>query len=77
MAEVAVGQPLNGVRNVAGPEVFPLDELGRITLAAKDDPRTVVTDGAAGMFGAVPGDVLIAPRDAVLATTTYRDWLAR
>ncbi|WBB75856.1 NAD(P)H-binding protein [Micromonospora sp. WMMD1128] len=77
VAEVAVGQPLNGVRNVAGPEVFPLDELGRITLAAKGDPRTVVTDGAAGMFGAVPGDVLIAPRDAVLATTTYRDWLAR
>jgi hypothetical protein len=27
--------------------------------------------------GPVPGDVLIAPKDAVLAKTTYRDWLTR
>jgi hypothetical protein len=29
------------------------------------------------MFGAVPGDVLIAPEGAVLAATTFREWLAR
>jgi hypothetical protein len=37
----------------------------------------VVVDPAAGMFGAVPGDVLIAPEGAVLAKTRYRDWLTR
>src|SRR5262249_46432944 len=39
VAEVAVGAPLEGMRNVAGPDVFPLDELGRVTLAAQQDDR--------------------------------------
>jgi len=77
VAEAASGVPLQGTRNVAGPEVFTLDELGRITLAAKGDQRTVVVDDEAGMFAAVPGDVLIAKGDAVIAKTTYREWLAR
>jgi uncharacterized protein YbjT (DUF2867 family) len=77
VAEVAVGAPLNGTRNVAGPEVFALDELGRITLAAHGDQRKVVTDSSAGMFAAAPGDALIAGQDAVIAKTSYREWLAR
>ena len=77
VADVSGGAPLRGTRNVAGPEVFTLDELGRITLAARGDHRTVVTDPGAGMFAAVPGDALLAPDDAVIAKTTYREWLAR
>ena len=76
VAEVSMGAPLQGVRNVAGPDVFALDELGRITLAARGDQRTVSTDNGAGMFAAVPGDVLIAADDAVIAPTSYREWLA-
>ncbi|MBI0297416.1 NAD(P)H-binding protein [Streptomyces sp. PRKS01-29] len=75
VAEVAAGTPLGGMRNVAGPEVFALDELGRITLAKKGDPRTVVTDPAAGMFAVVRGDVL-TDTDARLAPTRYTDWLS-
>jgi uncharacterized protein YbjT (DUF2867 family) len=77
VAGVSVGTPLRGARDVAGPEVFPLDELGRITLAAHGDPRTVVTDDTAGTFAAVPRDALIAKGDAVIASSTYREWLAR
>lgn len=77
VADVAAGAPLGGTRNVAGPEVFTLDELGRITLEAKGDKRAVVVDDTAGMFAAVKGDALIAGDDAVLSTTTYREWLAR
>ncbi|GAA3951608.1 SDR family oxidoreductase [Actinoplanes auranticolor] len=77
VSDVAVGAPLLGTRNVAGPEVFPLDELGRITLAAHGDPRTVITDDSAGMFAAAPGDALIAGDDAVIAKTSYREWLSR
>ena len=77
VADVAVGAPLQGTRNVAGPEVFTLDELGRITLAARGDRRTVVTDDSAGMFAAASGDALIAKDDAVIAKTAYREWLAR
>ncbi|MGW0178679.1 SDR family oxidoreductase [Nocardia sp. NPDC003345] len=72
---VATGTPLQGIREVAGPDVFPLDDLGRITLAAQRDDRIVVTDETAGMFGAVQGDVLIAGPDARTAPTHYRDWL--
>jgi uncharacterized protein YbjT (DUF2867 family) len=77
VADVSAGAPLQGTRSVAGPEVFPLDELGKITLAAHEDHRTVVTDDSAGMFAAAAGDALIAKDGAVIAKTTYREWLAR
>lgn len=76
VTEVAVGAPLNGVLNVGGPDVYPLDDLGRITLTAKGDQRSVVTDDSAGMFAAVAGDVLTTPDGAHIAATRYVDWLA-
>lgn len=69
------GQPLNGTLDVAGPDVYRLDELGRLTLAARKDARTVVTDDKAGMFAAVDADVLVAGPDARVAATRYEDWL--
>lgn len=75
VAEVAVGTPIQGIRNIAGPDVFTLDELGRFTLQATGDHRHVVTDETAGLFAAVKGDVLTAPADAHLAATHYGDWL--
>ncbi|MGW6408404.1 SDR family oxidoreductase [Streptomyces vinaceus] len=75
LAEVATGAPLNGTVDVAGPDVFALDELGRLTLAARQDPRTVVTDEQAGMFAVVEGDVLAGGPGARLAATSYQDWL--
>ena len=77
VADASAGKPLQGTRNVAGPEVFRLDELGAISLVAHGDHRTVVTDNSAGIFAAASGDALIAKDDAVIATTTYREWLAR
>ena len=75
VVEVASGAPLNGIRYVAGPDVFRLDELGRLTLAAHHDGRTVITDDRAGMFAAVTGDVLTPGPEARLAPTHYEDWL--
>jgi uncharacterized protein YbjT (DUF2867 family) len=77
VADVSLGAPLQGTRNIAGPEVFALDELGRITFAARGDHRAVVTDDNAGMFAVASGDVLIAKEGAVIAKTAYREWLAR
>lgn len=77
VAQTAAGAPLRGTRNIAGPEVFTLDELGRITLEATGDKRHVVTDETAGLFAAVKGDVLTAPEGAHLASTHFRDWLRR
>jgi len=75
VVEVATGAPLNGIRNVAGPDVFALDELGRITLAARHDGRTIITDDQAGTFAGVTSDVLTAGPEADLAPTHYQDWL--
>src|SRR5215468_9765900 len=47
IVDVSTGAPLQGIRNIAGPDVFRLDELGRVTLAAHHDDRTVITDDQA------------------------------
>jgi uncharacterized protein YbjT (DUF2867 family) len=77
VADVSVSAPLQGTREIAGPEVFALDKLGEITLAARGDHRAVVTDNSAGLFAAVASDALIAKDGAIIAATRYRDWLAR
>jgi uncharacterized protein YbjT (DUF2867 family) len=77
VADVSVGSPLRGTRDIAGPDVFAFDELGRITLAARGDHRAVVTDNSAGMLAAASGNALIARDGAVIAKATYREWLAR
>jgi uncharacterized protein YbjT (DUF2867 family) len=77
VADVSVGTPLQGTRSFAGPEVFPLDELGKLTLAAHGDQRTVVTDNTSGMFAEASGDALIAKEDTEITKTTYGEWLAR
>ncbi|QCX74426.1 NmrA-like family protein [Streptomyces sp. YIM 121038] len=76
VADAAQGAPSNGVRDVAGPEVHRLDRLGEITLAAKPDGRSVVTDEGAGLFAGFP-DVLTGDGTAHTAATRYEDWLAR
>jgi uncharacterized protein YbjT (DUF2867 family) len=75
VADVAAGSPLGGTLDLAGPDVYPLDELGRITLASKGDERSVTVDDTAGMFAAVHGDVLIGKNGARIAPTHYTDWL--
>jgi uncharacterized protein YbjT (DUF2867 family) len=75
VVDVATHAPLNGIRNVAGPDVFHLDDLGRVTLAAHHDGRTVITDDQAGVFAPVHGAVLTAGPEARLAPTHYQEWL--
>ncbi|MDZ5442303.1 NAD(P)H-binding protein [Micromonospora sp. 4G57] len=78
VAEVAVGAPKNDVVEVAGPEQFRLDELGRSVLGARHDPRSVVTDPAARYFGATLGERSLVPADgARVAGTRLDDWRAQ
>lgn len=78
VARTAVGAPVNGVVEVAGPEAFRLDEMVREGLAAKGDPRTVVTDPGARYWGATLRESTLLPGpDAHLAGTRFADWLAR
>src|SRR4029079_19710357 len=51
VAEVALGQPVNGMIEIAGPDQIRQDELIRQYLSATGDARKVVTDAKAGYFG--------------------------
>src|SRR5689334_1511035 len=44
VARIAAGAPLNGTIEVAGPQRFRFDELIRLGLGARNDPRKVVVD---------------------------------
>jgi uncharacterized protein YbjT (DUF2867 family) len=78
VGRVAVGEPLNGIREIGGPEQFRLDELVRTGLAAKGDPREVVTDEQARYSGVLLGErTLIPGPDAQLGEITFDKWLAQ
>lgn len=78
VGRVATGEPLNGIREIGGPERFRLDELVRKGLAAKGDPREVVADEQARYSGARIGDRTLLPGpDAQLGEITFDGWLAR
>ncbi|WP_328311249.1 hypothetical protein OG432_13895 [Streptomyces sp. NBC_00442] len=61
---------------MVGPEVIALDDIGRLTLAARGDYRTVTTDATAGPFALAPADALTGRDDALICRTRYGDWLA-
>ncbi|MFF3374099.1 SDR family oxidoreductase [Streptomyces sp. NPDC002680] len=78
VGRTAIGAPLNGLVEVAGPDVFQLDELIRKGLAAKGDPRKVVTDPHAPYSGAeVQEGTLVPGPGAQIAETRFTDWLAQ
>ena len=78
LAVAAVGAPVNGTIELAGPERFRFDELIQRVLDANGDGRRVMADEGARYFGAeleegslVPGD------DAHIAPTRFEDWIER
>lgn len=78
LAKIAVGTPVNGTVEIAGPETFRLDELIRQGLSASQDPRTVVADPQARYFGAIASERSLVPADgARLGKIRFQDWLGR
>ncbi|WP_151483735.1 SDR family oxidoreductase [Streptomyces albicerus] len=78
VGRTAVGTPVNGVVEVAGPDEFQLDQLIRKGLAAKNDPRTVVADEHATYFGAELQETTLLPGpDAHIGETKFADWIAQ
>jgi uncharacterized protein YbjT (DUF2867 family) len=76
VARAAVGRPINGITEIAGPEEMGIDDFVRTGLAANGDQRRVVTDARAPYFGAVIDDNTLAPNDnATIFATRYSDWI--
>jgi uncharacterized protein YbjT (DUF2867 family) len=63
MADIAVGEPLNGTIELAGPEPIRLDELVRRFLSENRDARKVTTDVHARYFGIEVNDQSLTPGD--------------
>lgn len=78
VAQVALGPPVNGVVEVAGPQQFRLDELVRSLLSKTGDPREVITDPLARYFSAQLDERTLVPGEgARLAATRFEDWLSQ
>jgi len=78
VGRVAVGSPVNGLVEVAGPEQFRLNELIQRSLRERHDSRVVVADPAARYFGAVLGERTLLPgADARLGEIHFEDWLTQ
>jgi uncharacterized protein YbjT (DUF2867 family) len=76
VARIAVGSPVNGIAEIAGPEQFRVDELVRRRLAALKDPREVIADPHARYDGAEVSERTLLPgKDARLGETRFADWL--
>jgi uncharacterized protein YbjT (DUF2867 family) len=78
VGRVAVGAPVNGIVEVAGPQEFRLDEFVRQGFHAHNDPREVVADPGAGYFGVeVDERTLVPGKDARLGETHFEAWLSQ
>src|SRR4051794_32136880 len=68
LADLAVGSPLNGTLEVAGPEAWPLDKLARKVLAASGDGREVIAD-VRGRYWTCPA---LVERDWLIQRQLFR-----
>jgi uncharacterized protein YbjT (DUF2867 family)/quercetin dioxygenase-like cupin family protein len=78
VAEAALGQPVNGMFEIAGPDRIRQDELVRQYLNATGDARKVLTDDKTGYFGIAVNDQSLVPENNPrLGSMHYEDWLSR
>jgi uncharacterized protein YbjT (DUF2867 family) len=76
VGRIAVGAPVNGTVEVAGPQQFRFDELIRQGLAARNDPREVLVDPHARYFGAELSERSLIPAgEARLGEIRFEEWL--
>lgn len=76
LCTVAEGTPANGTIEIAGPQQFRFDELIRLGLAARKDPRHVVVDPHARYFGAELSERALMPGGAArLGGIRFQEWL--
>lgn len=78
VGRIAVGAPVNGIVEVAGPRQFRLDEFVLLGLRAYNDPRTAVADPGAGYFGVeVDERTLVPGKNALVGETQFETWLSQ
>ncbi len=76
LAELAVGQPLQGRVELGGPEALPFAEFARRWMANRGDERTVVADPQIRYFGTkLQTRSLVTGPQARIGRVHFADWL--
>lgn len=76
MAETAVGAPVNGTIEIAGPQRVKLAELVQQFFTATNDSRKVVPDEHARYFGVELNDQSLTPSgNPWIGPTRFEDWV--
>ena len=76
LAGIATGSPINATLEIGGPEQFRLDDAVRRELAARKDPREVISDLHARYYGIQVNDRTLIPNaHARLGQTRFQNWL--
>ena len=77
LSRIAAASPLNGTMEIGGPEQFRMDELVRRDLAARKDPREVISDPQARYWGIKVSERTLLPDNrARLGETRFENWLS-
>ena len=77
LVDVALGAPVNGIIDLAGPERFLFEEIIRQFLSATQDTRQVVIDTHARYFGAKLDEQSLIPRGkSHIGATGFKGWLS-
>lgn len=77
LVDFTLGAPVNGLRDIAGPDKFGLDDFVRQYLEVTQDPRQVITDEEAPYYGVhvTQSSLVPAGSSARISSAHYEDWL--
>jgi len=76
VAIAAVGDPVNGITEIGGPQAVLLPDLIRTALVARGDTREVIADPASLYWGIELGERTLCPGEgATLFDTRFEDWI--
>ncbi|MEJ7739632.1 MAG: hypothetical protein WKF97_19580 [Chitinophagaceae bacterium] len=75
MVNVATGDPLNGIIEIAGPERLGMDVFVKRNLNKMQDPRKVITDVHAKYSGAELNDKMLVPgKNPRIGSIDFETW---
>jgi len=76
LAKIALGEPINGIIDIAGPDQIRQDEFVRQFLSATGDPRKVITDSGSTYYGIAVNDQSLVPSGKPrLGAMHFTEWL--
>jgi uncharacterized protein YbjT (DUF2867 family) len=75
VSQAAIATPINGMKEIAGPERFAMHEIIERYLKEMNDPRRVIPDGKPQYYGGEVNDTALVPGGyAEKGSFTFEAW---